>query len=101
MDPFSKVVLGAYLGGLGILGLWGGGLAWAQETALAGVAEATIAGAPLTLDLGNLTGPGAMVVCFWLLLRAEKLPAIRVRVYHYDADETTNHGARLRVPVED
>ena len=90
--PASKVIAMGYLGSLSVLALFGGFVAWAQAqgealpagltTALAvpasEVAVATPLG-PVMLDLGNLTMPGALVVCTWLVLKAGGIP-IRLQV---------------------
>lgn len=68
MDPVSKAILGAYFGGLGVLGALGGSAALAQGLEQGTAAIASPVGT-MVVDLGNLTMPGAMVVCTVLVLR--------------------------------
>lgn len=73
MDPVSKAILGVYLGSLGLLGALGGSEAVAQGLEQGTVPPSAVALASpvgtMVVDLGNLTMPGAMVVCTVLVLR--------------------------------
>jgi hypothetical protein len=70
----------SYLGILAILGVWGGFAAFAQDPGAIGVPTNTIVAptpaGPLTLDLGNLTVPGALVVSIWLILQSEPVKGV-------------------------